>query len=154
MVLAGTPLSLGTIALPPLLLVLSSADRLHVLAEYYEAAENGGTPHDVVLHLLRSTGTPIVITAITTVVGFLSLVTNQIGSIRELGIYSSVGVLIAILLSLVVVPAVLAMLPLPKIEHGQYTPEAQPPPRRHRELRHREPPRAHRRHDRALPYSA
>lgn len=122
MVLAGTPLSLGTIALPPLLLVLASAYCLHVLAEYYEAAESGGTPHDVVLHLLRSTGTPIVITAITTVVGFLSLVTNQIGSIRELGIYSSVGVVIAILLSLVVVPAVLAMLPLPKIEHGQYTP--------------------------------
>ncbi|MBY0274277.1 MMPL family transporter [Candidatus Binatia bacterium] len=122
MVLAGTPLSLGTIALPPLLLVLASAYCLHVLAEYYEAAEGGGTPHDVVLHLLRSTGTPIVITAITTVVGFLSLVTNQIGSIRELGLYSSIGVLIAILLSLVVVPAVLALLPLPKIEHGQYTP--------------------------------
>lgn len=122
MVLAGTPLSLGTIALPPLLLVLASAYCLHVLAEYYEEAEHGGTPHDVVLNLLRSTGTPIVITAITTVVGFLSLVTNQIGSIRELGIYSSIGVLIAILLSLVVVPALLAMLPLPKIEHGQYTP--------------------------------
>lgn len=122
MVLAGTPLSLGTIALPPLLLVLASAYCLHVLAEYYEAAEHGGTPQEVVLHLLRSTGTPIVITAITTVVGFLSLVTNQIGSIRELGIYSSVGVVIAILLSLVVVPAVLAMLPLPKIEHGQFTP--------------------------------
>lgn len=122
MVLAGTPLSLGTIALPPLLLVLASAYCLHVLAEYYETAEGGGTPHDVVLHLLRSTGTPIVITAITTVVGFLSLVTNQIGSIRELGLYSSIGVLVAILLSLVVVPAVLALLPLPKIEHGQYTP--------------------------------
>lgn len=117
MVLMGTPLSLGTLALPPLLLVLASAYCLHVVADYYEQAEAGGTPREVVLRLLQATGTPIVITAITTVIGFLSLVTNQIVSIRQLGIYSSVGVVIAILLSLVVVPSVLALLPLPKVKH-------------------------------------
>ncbi|WP_421864017.1 MMPL family transporter [Parvibaculum sp.] len=117
MVLLGTPLSLGTLALPPLLLVLASAYCLHVVAEYYETAESGGTPRDVVLRLLQMTGTPIVITAITTVIGFLSLVTNQIVSIRQLGIYSSIGVVIAILLSLIVVPSVLALLPLPKVKH-------------------------------------
>ena len=122
MVLAGTPLSLGTIALPPLLLVLASAYCLHVVAEYYEIAEGGGTPHDIVLQLLQSTGTPIIITAITTVVGFLSLVTNQIVSIRQLGVYASIGVVIAILLSLVVVPAALALMPLPKAARGEFSP--------------------------------
>jgi len=119
MVLMGTPLSLGTLALPPLLLVLASAYCLHVVADYYEQAEQGGTPREVVLRLLQAIGTPIVITAITTVIGFLSLVTNQIVSIRQLGIYSAVGVAIAILLSLVVVPSVLALLPLPKRRHDR-----------------------------------
>ena len=122
MVLSGTPLSLGTISLPPLLLVLASAYCLHVLADYYEEAASGTSPADVVLHLLRSVGTPVVITAITTIVGFLSLTTNQIGSIRELGVFAAIGVAVAILLSLVVVPATLALLPLPKSTRGQHSP--------------------------------
>jgi len=122
MVLSDTPLSLGTISLPPLLLVLASAYCLHVLADYYEEAATGTSPADVVLHLLRSVGTPVVITAITTIVGFLSLTTNQIGSIRELGLFAAIGVAVAILLSLVVVPATLALLPLPRSTRGQYTP--------------------------------
>lgn len=123
MVLTGTPLSLGTIALPPLLLVLASAYCLHVVADYYEvAAEHGGEPRDVVLRLLRDVGTPILITAITTVVGFLSLVTNQIVSIRQLGIYTAIGVVIAILLTLVVVPSILCLLPLPKSVRGGASP--------------------------------
>jgi len=122
MVLSGTPLSLGTISLPPLLLVLASAYCLHVLADYYEEAATGTSPADVVLHLLRSVGTPVVITAITTIVGFLSLTTNQIGSIRELGLFAAIGVAVAILLSLLVVPATLALLPLPKSTRGQHSP--------------------------------
>jgi len=122
MTLAGTPLSLGTIALPPLLLVLAGAYCLHVVAEYYEAAAKTEAPHEAVLHTLRSTGAPIIITAITTVAGFLSLVTNQIVSIRQLGVYASIGVVVAFVMSLVVVPAALALLPLPKTRRGDFSP--------------------------------
>jgi predicted RND superfamily exporter protein len=122
MALADTPLSLGTIALPPLLLVLAGAYCLHVLADYYEAAGAVAAPRDAVLHTLRSTGAPIVITAVTTVIGFLSLMTNQIVSIRQLGLYASIGVVIAFVLALVVVPAALALMPLPKSVRGDYSP--------------------------------
>ncbi|MEW6269593.1 MAG: MMPL family transporter [Thermodesulfobacteriota bacterium] len=122
MALAGTPLSLGTLALPPLLLVLAGAYCLHVLADYYEAAAASASPREAVLHTLRSTGAPIVITAITTVIGFLSLVTNQIVSIRQLGLYASIGVAIAFVMSLVVVPAALAVLRLPRAVREDYSP--------------------------------
>lgn len=122
MVLSGTPLSLGTIALPPLLLVLATAYCLHVVAEYYEAAEPGRTASDLVLQVLRSVGAPIVITALTTAIGFLSLVTNPIVSIRHLGIFSAIGVAIAFVLSLIVVPAALVLLPPPSAARGDFSP--------------------------------
>jgi predicted RND superfamily exporter protein len=114
MVLAGSSLSLGNIALPPLVLVLGTAYSLHVVAEYYELARPGRPVHGVVVETLRTTATPLCIATMTTVLGFLSLTVNRIVSIRELGLYASVGIFISFVLSVVLVPALLALLPLPK----------------------------------------
>ena len=113
MVLAGSSLSLGSIALPPLILVLGTAYSLHMLAEYYELARPDGSVRDVVLETLKRTSPPICITALTTVLGFLSLGVNPLSSIRTMGIFSSVGILIAFVLSILLVPAVLMQLRLP-----------------------------------------
>ena len=113
MVLSGSSLSLGSIALPPLILVLGTAYSLHMVAEYYELARPDGAVRDVVLEALKKTSPPICITALTTVLGFLSLGVNPLSSIRVMGIFSSVGILIAFLLSILLVPAVLMQLRLP-----------------------------------------
>ena len=73
MVLAGSSLSLGSIALPPLILVLGTAYSLHMVAEYYELARPDESVREVVLEALKKTSPPICITALTTVLGFLSL---------------------------------------------------------------------------------
>jgi hypothetical protein len=122
MVLAGNRLSLGSIALPPLLLVLGTAYSLHVVAEYYELAVPGRPVSEVVLETLRQTSTPVFIAAMTTVLGFLSLVVNRIISIKEMGIYSSVGITLAFVLSIVLVPALLALLPPPTRREATYSP--------------------------------
>jgi len=49
-------LSLGSIALPPLLLVLGTMYSLHVVAEYYELAQPGRSVSEVVRETLRNTG--------------------------------------------------------------------------------------------------
>jgi hypothetical protein len=122
MVLAGSRLSLGSIALPPLLLVLGTAYSLHVVAEYYELARPGHSAREVVLETLRKTSTPIFITALTTTLGFLSLLVNRIVSIREMGIYSSVGITIAFVLSVTLVPALLVLLRLPARPEETFSP--------------------------------
>ena len=113
MVLAGSSLSLGSIALPPLILVLGTAYSLHMVAEYYELAQPDSSVRAVVLETLKKTSPPICITALTTVLGFLSLGVNPLSSIRAMGIFSSVGILIAFLLSILLIPAVLVQLHLP-----------------------------------------
>ena len=122
MVLAGSRLSVGTVALPPMLLVLSVAYSLHVVSEYYELARPGQTVGEVVLETLRSINMPVLMAALTTVLGFLSLFVNQIVSIREMGIYSAIGITIAFILAIVFVPACLALLRLPSRVHETYAP--------------------------------
>lgn len=122
MVLAGSSLSLGSIALPPLILVLGTAYSLHMVAEYYELARPDGTARAVVLETLKKTSPPICITALTTVLGFLSLGVNPLSSIRVMGIFSSVGILIAFLLSILLVPAVLMQLRLPASPAAAFAP--------------------------------
>ncbi|MEA2624327.1 MAG: uncharacterized protein QOD06_372, partial [Candidatus Binatota bacterium] len=61
---------------------------------------------------------PVFVAALTTALGFLSLAVNPISSIREMGIYASIGVAIAGALALVLVPAVLCLLPPPRAAAG------------------------------------
>lgn len=113
MVLAGSSLSLGNMALPPLILVLGTAYSLHIVSEYYEEVRPERSVSEVVLATLRATNVPLFIAAATTVLGFLSLIVNRIVSIRELGLYASIGITTAFLLSVVFIPALLMVLPLP-----------------------------------------
>lgn len=113
MVLAGSKLSLGSMALPPLILVIGVAYSLHVVAQYYELARPGRASDEVVLETLRTINTPALLAAFTTVLGFFSQVLNNIVSIREMGIYSSVGITLSFVFSVVLVPALLVLMPLP-----------------------------------------
>jgi len=122
MVLCGSRLSLGTLALPPMLLVLGIAYSLHVVTEYLELARPGRTVEEVLLETLHSINAPVLMAALTTVLGFLSLIANNIVSIREMGVYSAVGITIGFFLSVVFVPAVLALLPLPLRREETYSP--------------------------------
>jgi predicted RND superfamily exporter protein len=122
MALAGSRLSLGTVALPPLLLVLGTAYSLHVVSEYYELARPGRGPRAVVLETLARTSTPILITALTTVLGFLSLTVNRIVSIREMGVYASAGIAVAFVLSVTMVPALLVLLRVPARRQDTFSP--------------------------------
>ena len=118
-VLSGNRLSLGSMALPPLLLVLGTAYSLHVVAEYYELAGPDRSPREVVFEALRLTGPPICLTTLTTVLGFLSLSVNSIVSIQHMGLFSAVGISLACALSLLLVPAGLVLLPLPQGPRAQ-----------------------------------
>ena len=122
MVLGGSRLSLGTLSLPPMLLVLGVAYALHVVAEYYELAQPGRPKEEVLLETLRSMNTPVLMATLTTALGFLSLFTNNIHSIREMGIYSAIGITTAFLLSTILIPAALALMPLPSRHQETYSP--------------------------------
>jgi predicted RND superfamily exporter protein len=122
MVLCNSSLSLGSVMLPVLVLVIGTAYSLHVMAEYYEEARPGRSASEVVSGTLRNIATPVLIAASMTFLGFFSQIVNQIVSVREMGIYSSIGITLAAVLSLSVVPALLTLIPLPRRRQEVFAP--------------------------------
>jgi predicted RND superfamily exporter protein len=122
-------LNLVTVSVPMLLLVIGFAYAVHVVSCYYSAAEHrAGSARSVTAHGLYDVLLPTFVTSLTTVAGFFSLVTHPLSAIRPFGLYGGIGVGFAGLAAITFVPAVLALLPLPKAHaaSGGETPEGSP----------------------------
>ncbi len=115
---SGRTLNLVTTILPPLLLTIGYAYAVHILSEYSavlrEADPGSIDSREAARRALLHDALPVALTAVTTAVGFASLTISRLIAIREFGVFSIVGVTAILVASLTFIPAVLAMLPLPK----------------------------------------
>jgi predicted RND superfamily exporter protein len=114
MVLAGEAITMGTLVLPSLLIVIGSTYSIYIIAQYEDEIQKGGTAAEVVLRALTRVSVPVTVAAFTTVVGFVTLLVNRIGTIRALGLYAAVGFACFTVVVLTLMPAVLILLPLPR----------------------------------------
>src|SRR5438445_963982 len=110
-VLAGKALTFGTSVLPPLLLVVGSSYAIHVMARYYEQVDAGAPPDEVVVRAFARVWLPLAISALTTVIGFGSLMVNRITAIWDLGLFAVIGVVCLTVTCLGFLPAALQLLP-------------------------------------------
>src|SRR5881296_1269754 len=110
-VLAGKALTFGTSVLPPLLLVVGSSYAIHVMARYYEQVGARAPPDELVVRAFARVWLPLVISALTTVIGFGSLMVNRITAIWDLGLFAVVGVVCLTVTCLTFLPAALQLMP-------------------------------------------
>jgi len=108
------PVTAVSFILPVLLLAIGIAYGIHILNHHREACVNGVGRRDALIHALTSVFTPVVMTGLTTVAGFLALLTSFMPVMAEFGLFAGIGVAIAMTLSLTLIPALLSILPLPK----------------------------------------
>jgi predicted RND superfamily exporter protein/CRP-like cAMP-binding protein len=113
------PIDFGTLVLPTLLTVVGSAYATHVVARHREEIDAGGTPGDIAYRVIRHLGTPVLVTALTTVLGFASLIVYRIEAIQHLGVFSVFGISALFVLALTFVPAVLTLLRVPQTGTGR-----------------------------------
>jgi predicted RND superfamily exporter protein len=108
MALVGIPVSLGTFMLPPLLLVVGSAQAMHVISAYYEQVRRGNRA-GAVAEAVHAVWAPLLISTVTIAVGFGALTVSDIVAVRDLGQMAVVGVLLCTISSLGFLPAALAV---------------------------------------------
>ena len=123
-VLAGKALSIGTSILPPLLLVVGISYAIHVMARYYEQVAAGAPPDEVVVRAFARVWVPLVISALTTIIGFGSLMVNRITAIWDLGFFAVIGVVFLTITCLTFLPAALQLMParLRSVRAGKISP--------------------------------
>lgn len=115
--LTGTAIKLPTQILPSFLLAVCVGAAVHVLAIFYHRFQATGDQEGSIVHALGHSGLAVVMTSLTTAAGLASFATAEIAPIADLGIFAAAGVLLSLLFTIVLLPALLALVPL-KIKAG------------------------------------
>lgn len=110
--LTGVQLTPISLAAPTIILTIAVADAIHVIAAIRNRMRDGAGKHDAIIDSTALNFTPIGITSLTTVVGFLTLNFSDSPPFHHLGNMSAAGIAAAWFLSLTLLPALLAILPM------------------------------------------
>ncbi|MDL1959765.1 MAG: MMPL family transporter [Deltaproteobacteria bacterium] len=102
--LMGFTLNMMIVILPSLLICVGIGDSMHLIAEYQDQCDKGLARRKAMLKTFTMVGLPCLLTTLTTMGAFLSFLTVRIRPFRELGVYASVGVVTALVLTYVLVP--------------------------------------------------
>lgn len=109
---AGMFLSTATVNVPTLVLTLAVADCVHVIVTMRQAMQRGMEKAQAIQYSIKLNAMPILITSVTTAIGFLMMNMSDSPVLRDFGNLSALGVLIACFLSVTMLPALLKLLPV------------------------------------------
>ncbi|CAK3447437.1 SSD domain-containing protein [Vibrio crassostreae] len=112
---AGMFLSTATVNVPTLVLTLAVADCVHVIVTMRQAMQRGMEKAQAIQYSIKLNAMPILITSVTTAIGFLMMNMSDSPVLRDFGNLSALGVLIACFLSVTMLPALLKLLPVKRL---------------------------------------
>ena len=107
----GTAIKLPTVILPSFLLAVGVGAAVHLLSIHAQRLRAGALPREAIIGAMGHAGLPILLTSLTTAAGLGSFAAADVAPIADLGRYAALGVLIALLYTLALLPAGLAALP-------------------------------------------
>ena len=111
MSLLRIPLTAISDIIPVILLAVGSAYGIHVVHKFNEEPTGEGRAKQSE-KALTEVGVPVILAGITTIAGFLSFIFGSyLSLIREFGLFSALGVLFALIISLTFIPSILSLLP-------------------------------------------
>ena len=92
---SGKAVSILTVLAPIFTIVIGSADGLHFISHVQDSEADGNDRKNSIISTLRIVGIPIIITTVTSMAGFLSLLVMNTTAVRDLSFYAAVGILLA-----------------------------------------------------------
>jgi predicted RND superfamily exporter protein len=105
--LVGKNIDIMLTILPTIIFVVGMSDSVHVLTKYLQELRNGREKHEAIRYAFKSIRLATFLTALTTSIGFLTLVLSDIKPVSDFGVYTSLGVMLAYGLTFTMLPAIL-----------------------------------------------
>lgn len=114
--LLGWDFTVVTIILPVLLIAVANDYGIHMLSHYQDDNYRGNTftKKEISLRMATSLGKPIMIAGLTTMAGLLCMLGHILIPAWQMGILAAIGIVVALLASLLLIPAISSLLPKPK----------------------------------------
>lgn len=107
MIATGHTFNMVTISLPLILWVLAIANCIHIVSRYQHNVAELNAPGDAARKTLFELRFGCTLSALTTAFGFLSLFVADVSSVRELGMYTAMGMIISLIVNLTLAPSLL-----------------------------------------------
>ena len=106
--------TMTVIIVGPIVLALGVSYGLHITNRYAEAK---GTPHEKMEEALNSTGRAVFLSAVTTIIGFISLTFTPMEPIKTVGFSLAFGIVVVYVMTMLMVPNLTILLDLKKPSH-------------------------------------
>lgn len=107
---SGMPVYLTTAVIPVLLTTVGLSDEIHLLWRYRHRPADQ-PPAEALRRTFEELARPIILTSLTTAIGFLSFLTSPVRPVWSFGLFTGVGALFCLVWALVATPALLALRP-------------------------------------------
>jgi predicted RND superfamily exporter protein len=110
--LTGQPVFVTTLVLPVVLIAVGVSDDVYALGHYFNQAgrvENS-TAEETIVTAFSSAARPVGTTAVSTVVGLLSMAAVSLNPLRVFGLFGSAAIIFSTLFTFSLLPALLALL--------------------------------------------
>ncbi|MFT6826795.1 MAG: hydrophobe/amphiphile efflux-3 (HAE3) family protein [Roseivirga sp.] len=111
--LTGRPIDVLAIMIPPILLVVSMSDVIHLCDKFNECVHQGMKVREAIKESIKLVGMATMLTSLTTAIGFFSLAVSPIAPIKNFGLYTGIGVIFAFLVTFTTIPCLLALINKP-----------------------------------------
>ena len=108
----GLPWGITSQVIGMLVIAVGICDSVHILAIVYQRLAMGNSREDAIAYAIGHSGFPVVMTSLTTAGGLVSFRAAQIAAVSDLGIISPIAVLIVLIYTLTLLPALLAIFPM------------------------------------------
>ncbi len=116
MAVLNIPIYSVSTMIPVMLIAIGVAYGIHLFShlELYMQKNPDTAKVDALKNMMKHMWKPVVMTAITTAVGFTSLVTSEVYPVKYFGLFTAFGVMSALFFALILIPAGLMIFGLPK----------------------------------------
>jgi len=116
MAAVGIPIYAVSTMIPVMLIAIGVAYGIHLYSHLeLHLRENPNDDKQIAItNMLKSMWKPVMMTSVTTAVGFLSLLTSEVYPIKYFGIFTAFGVMLAMVFSLVLIPSGIMVFGMPR----------------------------------------
>ena len=110
--LCGLPITLVNQILPSFLLIVGIGDTVHILTIFYRNYDKSGDKRQAIIDAVGFAGLPVLMTSVTTAAGLFSFSWADVATIAQLGYIAPVGVMVAFVYTLILLPVLIALVPI------------------------------------------
>ncbi len=122
---AGVAMNIASVNIPTLILTLAVADCVHIVVTMRHQMAKGESKSNAIVYSLRVNYVPVLITSITTAIGFSMMNMSDSPALRSFGSLAAVGVMLACVFALILLPVLLKLLPVAKVPlHDEEAPNS------------------------------